>query len=165
MYNNSWCSTNVGCLACLHRHGILLPCCAVSLCSIIVMHCQAHSFELDVDTTKFGEFVRGGIVTQHKETKILSFKKLSEALEAPGEFLLSDFSKIERSPMLHVAFQALDAYQAEIDSLPRPGVSEDAEKLLAIFNSLAGKQADKVEVEEGLIRKFASGGCSRRLCC
>eukprot|EP00879_Flechtneria_rotunda_P033373 GHRR01036959.1.p1 GENE.GHRR01036959.1~~GHRR01036959.1.p1 ORF type:complete len:159 (-),score=38.52 GHRR01036959.1:116-592(-) len=111
MYNNSWCSTNVGCLACLHRHGILLPCCAVSLCSIIVMHCQAHSFELDVDTTKFGEFVRGGIVTQHKETKILSFKKLSEALEAPGEFLLSDFSKIERSPMLHVAFQALDAYQ------------------------------------------------------
>eukprot|EP00879_Flechtneria_rotunda_P011893 GHRR01012422.1.p1 GENE.GHRR01012422.1~~GHRR01012422.1.p1 ORF type:complete len:887 (+),score=280.88 GHRR01012422.1:1076-3736(+) len=124
---------------------------------IRVQNCKAHSFELDVDTTKFGEFVRGGIVTQHKETKILSFKKLSEALEAPGEFLLSDFSKIERSPMLHVAFQALDAYQAEIDSLPRPGVSEDAEKLLAIFNSLAGKQADKVEVEEGLIRKFASG--------
>jgi len=75
---------------------------------------QAHSFELDCDTTKFGAYSRGGIVTQHKESKVLSFKKLSDALEEPGEFLLSDFSKIERSPLLHLAFQALDAYQVEL---------------------------------------------------
>jgi ubiquitin-activating enzyme E1 len=41
----------------------------------------------------------------------VEFKTLSEALETPGEFLLSDFSKIERSPLLHILFQALDAYQ------------------------------------------------------
>lgn len=75
---------------------------------------QAHSFELDLDTTKFGEYIRGGIVTQHKESKQLSFKKLSEALENPGEFLLSDFSKLEQSPQLHLAFQALNAYQVTL---------------------------------------------------
>lgn len=72
---------------------------------------QAHSFELECDTSGFGAYVRGGIVTQHKESKVLTFKKLAESLEEPGEFLLSDFSKIERSPLLHLAFQALDAYQ------------------------------------------------------
>jgi ubiquitin-activating enzyme E1 len=43
--------------------------------------------------------------------QVLSFKRLGEALESPGEFLLSDFSKMERGPLLHLAFQALDAYQ------------------------------------------------------
>jgi hypothetical protein len=47
--------------------------------------------------------------------------------------------------------------QAETRSLPRPGVSADADKLLGLVNGLAGKQADKVEVDEGLLRKFASG--------
>lgn len=41
----------------------------------------------------------------------LTFKTLTEALASPGEFLLSDFSKMERSPLLHLAFQALDAFQ------------------------------------------------------
>jgi ubiquitin-activating enzyme E1 len=43
--------------------------------------------------------------------QVLAFKKLADALEEPGEFLLSDFSKIERSPLLHACFHALDAYQ------------------------------------------------------
>jgi hypothetical protein len=36
---------------------------------------------------------------------------LAQALETPGEFLLSDFSKFDRPPLLHLAFQALDAFQ------------------------------------------------------
>ena len=75
---------------------------------------QAHSFELELDTSGFSEYARGGIVQQHKEAKTLEFKSLAEALEAPGEFLLSDFSKMERSPLLHLAFQALDAYQVRL---------------------------------------------------
>jgi hypothetical protein len=39
---------------------------------------KAHSFELDLDTTKFGEYVRGGIVTQFKPAKTLAFKSLAE---------------------------------------------------------------------------------------
>jgi hypothetical protein len=40
--------------------------------------CQAHSFELDIDTTKFGEYARGGIVTQYKPAKTMAFKSLEE---------------------------------------------------------------------------------------
>jgi hypothetical protein len=39
---------------------LCLLCCAL----------QAHSFELELDTTGFSEYVRGGIVTQHKEPKV-----------------------------------------------------------------------------------------------
>jgi len=50
---------------------------------------QAHTFELDEDTTSYGDYVKGGIVTEHKEHKTLDFKPLAQALEDPGEFLLS----------------------------------------------------------------------------
>jgi ubiquitin-activating enzyme E1 len=72
---------------------------------------QAHSFELEEDTSAYGSYVRGGIVTQHKPSKTLSFKPLGDALAAPGEFLFSDFSKLERPGLLHLGFQALDAFQ------------------------------------------------------
>lgn len=52
--------------------------------------------------------------------------------------------------------------QAEHGSLPRPGVSSDGDKLLQLVHKLAGGKGGegaKVEVDEGLIRKFASGGC------
>jgi len=39
-------------------------------------------------------YQRGGIVTQHKGSKTLAFKPLAQAIAEPGEFLLSDFSKV-----------------------------------------------------------------------
>ena len=50
-------------------------------------------------------------MTQVKETKELAFKTLKAALKDPGDFLVSDFSKIDRSAHLHIGFQALDAFQ------------------------------------------------------
>lgn len=49
--------------------------------------------------------------------------------------------------------------QAEHGSLPRPGVSSDADQLLELVNKLAAAKGGdaKVEVDEVLIRKFASG--------
>jgi ubiquitin-activating enzyme E1 len=72
---------------------------------------QAHSFELEEDTSSYSTYVRGGIVTQFKRPKQLAFQPLQAALQSPGEFLFSDFSKIERPGLLHVAFQALDTFQ------------------------------------------------------
>jgi len=72
---------------------------------------QPHSFQLDLDTSTYGAYVRGGIVTQYKEPKQLSFKTLKAALSEPGEFLLTDFSKMERPALLHLAFQALDMFE------------------------------------------------------
>ena len=39
------------------------------------------------------------------------FKPLSAALPDPGEFLMSDFSKFERPALLHVGFQAVEAFE------------------------------------------------------
>ena len=72
---------------------------------------QAHSFELEEDTSSYSTYVRGGIVTQFKRPKQLAFQPLQAALHSPGEFLFSDFSKLERPGLLHVAFQALDTFQ------------------------------------------------------
>ncbi|KAI7990925.1 Ubiquitin-activating enzyme E1 2 [Camellia lanceoleosa] len=69
---------------------------------------RPYSLILEEDTTNFGSYKKGGIVTQVKQPKVLNFKPLREALKDPGDFLLSDFSKFDCPPLLHLAFQALD---------------------------------------------------------
>ena len=66
---------------------------------------------MEVDSTEFSPYISGGIATQVKESKVLEFKSLADAIEHPGEFLLTDFSKFERPPLLHIGFQALDQFQ------------------------------------------------------
>ncbi len=71
---------------------------------------KTRIIELDIDSTGFSPYVRGGIATQVKESKDVAFKSLRDALADPGEFLMSDFSKFDRPPLLHLGFQALDAF-------------------------------------------------------
>ncbi len=79
---------------------------------ILVRCMQAHSFELEQDTSGYSSYARGGIVTQHKEPKQLAFKPLAASIAEPGEFLVSDFAKLEQPAQLHLGFQALDALEA-----------------------------------------------------
>jgi hypothetical protein len=60
---------------------------------------------MELDTTAMGSYERGGIVLQVKEGAVRAFKPLAQALKEPGEFLLSDFSKFDRPPKLHLLFQ------------------------------------------------------------
>ncbi|KAG2427387.1 hypothetical protein HYH02_014607 [Chlamydomonas schloesseri] len=125
-----------------------------------VKNCKAHSFEIEADTSGWGEYVRGGIVVQVKESKTLAFKKLEQALADPGEFLLTDFSKLDRPAQLHVAFQALDAFEAEHGRSPRPADAADAAALTAAAEQLnaglAGGSSAKVEAVDGpLVGKLA----------
>ena len=87
------------------------------------MHLQANAFELEGDLSGFTGYQRGGIVTQHKAPKQLSFKPLQAALQDPGELMLTDFSKIERPGLLHLGFQALDAFQVCMSAWWQPQVS------------------------------------------
>ena len=48
------------------------------------------------------------------------YKTLRECIAEPGEFLLSDFSKFDRPPKLHVCFQALDQFLVREPTLPGP---------------------------------------------
>lgn len=120
-----------------------------------IKNAKAHSFVVDIDSTSFGDYVRGGIATQHKESKILSFKALSEALETPGEFLLTDFSKIERSALLHIGFQALSAFITNSGRLPDPGSEADADELVNIARGINDISPATAELDESVLRWLA----------
>ncbi|KAK8564704.1 hypothetical protein V6N13_019865 [Hibiscus sabdariffa] len=120
---------------------------------------RPYSFTLEEDTTSFGTYVKGGIVTQVKQPKVLNFKPLKEALKDPGDFLLSDFSKFDRPLLLHIAFQALDRFICEVSRFPVAGSEEDARKLKSIaanINECLGE--GKVEdINPKLLRHFTFG--------
>ncbi|KAK8564699.1 hypothetical protein V6N12_058282 [Hibiscus sabdariffa] len=120
---------------------------------------RPYSLTLEEDTTNFGTYVKGGIVTQVKQPKVLNFKPLKDALKDPGDFLLSDFSKFDRPPLLHIAFQALDGFICEVGRFPVAGSEEDARKLTSIaanINECLGE--GKVEdINPKLLRHFTFG--------
>ncbi|TYI90973.1 hypothetical protein E1A91_D03G159600v1 [Gossypium mustelinum] len=120
---------------------------------------RPYSFTLEEDTTAFGTYVKGGIVTQVKQPKMLNFKPLREALKEPGDFLLSDFAKFDRPLLLHIAFQALDKFISDFGRFPVVGSEEDAQKLASIaanINECLGE--GKVEdINPKLLRQFAFG--------
>ncbi|CAI8585892.1 unnamed protein product [Vicia faba] len=51
-----------------------------------IKNARAYSFTLEEDTTNYGAYEKGGIVTQVKQPKVLNFKPLREALTDPGRF-------------------------------------------------------------------------------
>ncbi|XP_043724926.1 ubiquitin-activating enzyme E1 1-like isoform X3 [Telopea speciosissima] len=124
-----------------------------------VKNARPYSFYLEDDTTNYGAYVKGGIVAQVKQPKVLHFKTLREALKDPGDFLLSDFSKFDRPPLLHLAFQALDKFICEVGRFPVAGSEEDAQKLisLAININLGSGDGKLEEIDQKLMRLFAFG--------
>lgn len=95
------------------------------------------------DTSKFGEYISGGIATQVKMPKTLSFKSLEEAEREP-EYLISDFGKFDRPATLHVAFNVLHKYIAETGSTPRPWNEQDAQKFLQMCKAVDPNVDDDV---------------------
>ena len=136
-----------------------------------IKNVKAHSFQLEEDTTSYGAYTGGGIATQVKETKTLKFKTLKDAMADPGEFLLSDFSKLERSPALHLGFAALEKFAASNGGeLPKPGDDADAAAVVAVANELnaaapAGAKLDDVD-PDGVLTLLAktSRGCVSPMC-
>ncbi|KAL3140560.1 E1 ubiquitin-activating protein, variant 3 [Trebouxia sp. C0010 RCD-2024] len=116
---------------------------------------QAHSFELCEDTSTYGQYQRGGIVTVHKETKTLDFKPLAQALDDPGEFLLSDFAKMERPGILHIGFQALNLFQEENGRLPQAYDIADATSLVQLANKINDQSSNKVDLDEDVLQKLS----------
>lgn len=106
------------------------------------------------DTSDFSEYIRGGIVTQVKMPKTISFKSLEESLKSP-EYLMSDFAKMERPPQLHIVFQALDLFQNQHNRMPKPWNQEDAEEMVSLTHKV-NRQAQQVEeIDEDLVRTFS----------
>ncbi|XP_053328899.1 ubiquitin-like modifier-activating enzyme 1 [Spea bombifrons] len=109
------------------------------------------------DTTRFSDYVRGGIVSQVKMPKKISFKPLKEALQEP-EFVFTDFAKFDHPSQLHLGFQALHEFQSKNGRLPRPRNEADASEVLSLTKEINGKlssSAKQEELKEKLIRKLA----------
>ncbi|XP_001361582.2 ubiquitin-like modifier-activating enzyme 1 [Drosophila pseudoobscura] len=101
------------------------------------------------DTSSYGEYKSGGVATQVKMPKSISFKSLEQASKEP-EFLISDFAKLESPATLHVAFNALSVYQKVNDgALPRPWNEADANCFLQFCKEI------KSDVDEKLVLQFA----------
>lgn len=124
-----------------------------------VKNARPYSFSIDEDTTNYSAYEKGGIVTQVKQPKIINFKPLREALKDPGDFLLSDFSKFDRPPVLHLAFQALDKFIQELGRFPVAGSEEDAQKIISLLTNINDNLADGrvEEIDHKLLRHFAFG--------
>ncbi|KAI4340338.1 hypothetical protein MLD38_025187 [Melastoma candidum] len=124
-----------------------------------IKNARPYSFVLEEDTSGYSTYERGGIVTQVKLPKLLKFKPLKEALKDPGDFLLSDFSKIDRPPLLHLAFQALDKFLCDFGRFPVAGSEDDAQGLISIASAMNDSAGDaKLEdIYPKLLRSFAFG--------
>jgi ubiquitin-activating enzyme E1 len=77
----------------------------------------------------------------------------------PGEFLLSDFSKFDRPPVLHLAFEALDKFRKDHGRYPAAGCEEDAQSFLKTAAVINEASVDRKldTIDEKLFRQFASG--------
>ncbi|XP_025896495.1 ubiquitin-like modifier-activating enzyme 1, partial [Nothoprocta perdicaria] len=87
------------------------------------------------DTSGYGDYERGGVVTQVKMPKHVAFRRLRDALLEP-EFVMSDFSKTERPLALHRGWQALHAFVRRRGRLPRARHQGDADEVLALAREL-----------------------------
>jgi ubiquitin-activating enzyme E1 len=113
------------------------------------------------DTSGLGPYTRGGIVTQVKMPKAVEFKSLRENLSEPNmsspSMGMTDFGKFERPMQLHVAYQAvLEFRAANGGKFPRPGNDADGAAVVELGKKIAGGLKDPVEVDEDLLRLYAS---------
>ena len=107
------------------------------------------------DTSQFAKYVRGGYVHQVKKPKIIDFKPIQEAIKNP-ETLISDFTKMDDTNTLNLAFQAVYEFKNRLGSLPRPWHPEDATEFVNIANEINDAKYKYDNVSEHLLRLFAS---------
>lgn len=99
------------------------------------------------DTTSFSDYTTSGVFKQVKQPKELVFKSLRESQKNP-ECLISDFGKMDRPPILHVAFEALSQFEEKHQRSPRARNDEDAEAVLALALPLLQARGQALEGEE-----------------
>uniref|UniRef100_A0A669EFS1 E1 ubiquitin-activating enzyme n=1 Tax=Oreochromis niloticus TaxID=8128 RepID=A0A669EFS1_ORENI len=97
------------------------------------------------DTSGFTDYIRGGIVSQVKMPKKISF-------------VSSCHFAHEITRQLHLGFQAIHAFQKKHGHLPAPWSQADGEELLALAKDVNSAQTGSAKVEqlnESLIKKLS----------
>ena len=107
------------------------------------------------DVSGLGEYKSGGLFTQVKMPKFVSFEPFTTQLKRP-ELLISDYAKFDRPQQLHLGFQALHAFaERHGGEYPRAHSDEDASEVLKYAQALAEQQEEKVELQEMIIRELS----------
>lgn len=113
------------------------------------------------DTTKYSEYIRGGIATQVKMPKSVQFKPLKESMKNP-EFLMTDYGKFDFPEQLHLAYQTLHKFIEKNQRKPKPWNKSDAVEFLAIAKALKADEGSETEINTELLEIFAKV-CSGQL--
>lgn len=114
-----------------------------------------YSFSIG-DTSLAGTYVRGGAVQQVKQPKLVAFKSLRESLKEP-EMLIADWAKMERPALMHLGFQAVDAFTVAAGHLPRPANAADAAEVFRLAKSIDAAAPSPIgDIDADLLATFAS---------
>lgn len=74
------------------------------------------------------------------------------------EFVFSDYSKFDRPPMLHLAFQTLDVFRKNLGRFPVAGSVRDVDHFIAMAVDITKEKLSDVDkIDEELLRHFANG--------
>ncbi|XP_060555523.1 ubiquitin-like modifier-activating enzyme 6 [Ruditapes philippinarum] len=121
-------------------------------CKIKVISPYAFSI-CDTSGSDFSPYISGGICTQVKVAKTLTFENLQTQLIKP-DILVTDFSKMEVPISIHAGFNALYKFRESHGRLPNVWCSEDADKMLALVTEMKGqgKFTDIGEISDDVIR-------------
>jgi len=105
-----------------------------------------------------------GYINQVKKPVTLSFRSYEDCMAGPAddEMMLTDFAKVDRPKLLHLAFKALGLYRETKKSSPSPG---DLEAIEEVVKMAIGLDVDKTIICDKpenlrIIRHLASGAKS-----
>jgi len=109
------------------------------------------------DTSSYGQYVKGGIATQVKMPKEISFQSFKDAIADPTElFVLTDFAKFDRPAQMHLAYLTLHHYMKENEGkAPAPWSQEDAQKFLTMAKQTNAKSPTPIEMDDKLLEQFS----------
>jgi len=109
------------------------------------------------DTSSYGQYVKGGIATQVKMPKEISFQSYKDAIADPTElFVLTDFAKFDRPAQMHLAYLTLHHFMKENEGkAPAPWSQEDAQKFLTMAKQTNAKSPTPIEMDDKLLEQFS----------
>ncbi|CDW52513.1 ubiquitin activating enzyme E1 [Trichuris trichiura] len=105
-------------------------------------------FKFAVDgLSNFSEYIEGGKVKQVKMPTKMEFKPLNESIREP-EFLISDFSKMDRPNQMHLMWRALYKFCQVHGRMPRVQNLADAEQIVSMVEELNASALESLRVEK-----------------
>lgn len=106
------------------------------------------------DTSQFGDYIDGGIVTQVKMPKTIAFKPLQIAEnEAEFTFMLTDLNKLNNPAQIQMAFSAYHRYVERHKREPLPWNESDSIEFMKLCLERANELS--LEVDVNLVTTFS----------